>query len=63
MDSGSESGEKLLDSGFAFEWMWDVRGNRNQKWLQGFGLNWKTMAFNNLSVCVCVFYPLFLELL
>lgn len=29
--SGSESGEKLLDSGFAFDWIWDMRGKRGVK--------------------------------
>lgn len=29
--SGSESGEKLLDSGFAFDGIWDMRGNQGVK--------------------------------
>lgn len=29
--SGSESGERLLDSRFAIPWMWNVKGNRGVK--------------------------------
>lgn len=30
-DSGSESGKILLDSLFAFDWMWNVRGDKGDK--------------------------------